>query len=90
MSTERGSKDNLKKGAPNRSKMSQQDAVLANQEILELNATQPHHVQSQDLIDQQHPLDFAAGVGSDGEEIKSPTRGVNTNNSNESVPIRSA
>ena len=39
MSTERGSKDNLKRQAPNRSKMSQQDADLANLEHLELNAT---------------------------------------------------
>ena len=42
------------------------------------------------MLDQENPIDFPYQAGSDGGDIKSPRHGVNTNNSNDSVPVRSA
>ena len=42
------------------------------------------------MIEQENPIEFSHQIGSDGGELRSPKHGVNTNNSNESVPVRSA
>ena len=81
MSTDRGT-----------TKKSQQNLRSSEEAIdqpLDLSNTFTSHAQSQALLDKSQ-LDVGHGIGSDGEEIKSPARGINTNNSNDSVPIRSA
>ena len=56
-----------------------------------LPASYGHHVQSQALIEQEDFIDYHHNVGSDGEEAISQKRGlVKSQNSNESVPVRSA
>ena len=59
-------------------------------ELLGLDTSHPH-VQSHDLIiEQDNPIELVNQVGSDGDDLRSPRHGVNTNNSNDSVPVRSA
>ena len=78
-----------------RSKLSQREGRVEELAGGYLSVGQGHpHVQSQSLIEQQQEdfIEFQQNLGSDGDElISSQNRGlVKSQNSNESVPVRSA
>ena len=77
------------RGITKKSHLNLRSSDEAMEQPRDLSKTLSQHAHSQALLEQQQ-LEISHGLGSDGEEIKSPTRGVNTNNSNDSVPVRSA